>query len=290
LVLARELAKHGAKLAICARSADKLELARQELEKTGAPVIAMPVDITDRAQVKTMIQDIVRRYGRIDVLINNAGIIQVGPAETMRIEEYEQAMKTNFFAPLYAIDAALPYFKRQGGGRIVNITSIGGKIAVPHLLPYSASKFALVGLSEGMHTELKKHNVHVTTVVPNLIRTGSPRNITVKGDHQAEYAWFKATGSSPLLTQEAEVAAKNIIRGIEYNESETVLSLSGKLATVVKALSPGWVSLALTLADKFLPDHNGNLESKKGYEVESHRSQGRVSKLSDHAALRNNEM
>lgn len=290
LVLARALAQRGARLAICARSADKLELARQELEQAGAEVIALPVDVTDRDQVKTMIQDVIRHYKKIDVLINNAGIIQVGPQETMGIEEYEEAMKTHFWAPLYAIDASLPYFKKQGEGRIVNITSIGGKIAVPHLLPYSASKFALVGLSEGLHTELKKHNIHVTTVVPNLMRTGSPRNITVKGDHEAEYAWFKVSGSTPLLSQKAEVAAENIIRSLEYQEPETILSLSGKFATIVKAIAPGWVSLVLTVADKMLPADKGNLESKKGYEVESSLSRGKVAQLSDQAALRNNEM
>jgi short-subunit dehydrogenase len=151
---------------LCARSADKLEIARQQLEKTGADVMAIPADITDQYQVKSMINDVVRKYGRIDVLINNAGIIQVGPQETMTIEDYEKAMQTNFWATLYAIHAALPYFRRQGGGRIVNITSIGGKIAVPHLLPYSASKFAAVGLSEGLHAELKKENIQVTTIVP----------------------------------------------------------------------------------------------------------------------------
>jgi NAD(P)-dependent dehydrogenase (short-subunit alcohol dehydrogenase family) len=291
LVLARELAAQGAKLAICSRSADKVELARQELEKAGAEVIAMPVDITSRDQVRTMIQDVVRHYGRLDVLINNAGIIQVGPQEAMSIEDYEQAMQTNFFAPLYAIDAALPYFRKQGEGRVINITSIGGKIAVPHLMPYTASKFALVGLSEGMHAELKKHNIHVTTVVPNLMRTGSPRNAMVKGDHEAEYAWFKISGSSPLLSQSVEAAAKDIIKAIEYEESETVLSLSGKLAIVVKALAPGWVSLALSLADRLLPDHiPGNLETKRGYEVETERSQGPVALLSDRAAAKNNEM
>jgi NAD(P)-dependent dehydrogenase (short-subunit alcohol dehydrogenase family) len=289
LVLAKALAARGAKLAICSRSADKVELARQELEKMGAEVIAMPVDLTSRDQVRTLIQDVVRHYKRLDVLINNAGILQVGPQEAMSIEDYEQAMQTNFFAPLYAIDAALPYFKKQGQGRVINITSIGGKIAAPHLLPYSASKFALMGLSEGMHAALKKHNVYVTTVVPNLMRTGSPRNAMVKGDHEAEYAWFKIAASSPLLSQHVETAAEDIIKAIEYRASETVLSLSGKLATVVKALAPGWVSLALSVADRLLPDHiPGNIETKRGYEVESQSSQGQVAMLSDAAAAKNN--
>lgn len=290
LVLARAIAARGAKLAICARSADKIELARQQLERSGAEVMARTADVTDQEQVKTLVNDVVNYYGRIDVLINNAGTIQVGPQEAMLVDDYEQAMKTNFWAPLYAIHAALPHFRRQREGRIVNITSIGGKLAMPHLLPYSASKFAAVGLSEGMHAELKKENIHVTTVVPNLMRTGSPRNITVKGNHEAEYAWFKTAASSPLLSHDAEIAAQSIIRALEYGQREAILSLSGKLATVVKGIAPGWVGALLTVADKFLPGYNGSLEKKKGYEAESHLSQGGVTVLSDQAALKNNEM
>ncbi|HKZ65356.1 MAG TPA: SDR family oxidoreductase, partial [Chitinophagaceae bacterium] len=149
LVLARQLAAKGARLAICARTPEQLGQAHIELESTGAEIISMTVDVTDERQVQAMILDIIEHYGRLDVLINNAGIVQVGPQETMGVSEYDQAMKSNFWSALYTMLAAIPYFKKQGEGRIVNVTSIGGKIAVPHLLPYTASKFALVGLSEG---------------------------------------------------------------------------------------------------------------------------------------------
>jgi NAD(P)-dependent dehydrogenase (short-subunit alcohol dehydrogenase family) len=291
LVLARALAAKGARLALCARSADKLELVRQQLEREGAEVIGLPIDVTEREQVQAMIRDVINHYGRLDVLINNAGIIQVGAQENMDIQDYERAMQTNFWAPLYAIDAVIPHFKKRGEGRIVNITSIGGKIALPHLLPYSASKFAAVGLSEGMHTELKKFNIHVTTVVPNLMRTGSPRNIEVKGDYEAEYAWFKEADSSPVLAQRAELAARNIIKALEYGEPEAILSLSGKLATVIKGIAPGWISIVLGITDKLLPEtapgHDGSI---KGYQAESVRSQGGFSRLTDREALKNNEM
>ncbi len=291
LVLARQLAALGAKLAICSRSADKIELARQELEKLGAEVWAMAVDVTDQQQVNTMMKDVINRFGTIDVLINNAGIIQVGPEETMTIEDYEAAMNTNFWAPLYAIHAVLPHFKRKREGRIVNITSIGGKIAVPHLLPYTASKSAFVGLSEGLNAELRKNNIHVTTVVPNLMNTGSPRNVTVKGNHEAEYAWFKISDSLPMLAQSAETAAQRIIKALEYGESEAILSLTGKLATVIKGIAPGWVSIAMALANKFLPENaTGNMDVRKGYLAETSASNGRVGQWSDVAALKNNEL
>lgn len=290
LELARQFAARGARLAICARSTEQLKKAQHELESAGAEVMAFTADVTDREQVEDMIYSVVDHYGQIDVVVNNAGIIQVGPQDTMGVEEYEKAMKTHFWAPLYVMLASIPYFKDQGEGRIVNITSIGGIIAVPHLLPYTVSKFAMVGLSEGMHAELKKHNIHVLTVVPNLMRTGSPRNVTVKGNHEAEYAWFKSSGSMPLLSQKVEFAARNIIKAIEFEKSEAILSTSAKLIALMKGVAPGWVNILLSLANQFLPDNvTGGYRSKKGYESESKSSQGWVSSLSDKAAKRNNE-
>lgn len=291
LVLARQLAAKGARLAICARTPEQLGQAHVELESLGAEVMSMTVDVTDQRQVQAMIIDILEHYGRLDVLINNAGIIQVGPQENMGVNEYEQAMKANFWSALYTMLAVIPYFKEQGGGKIVNVTSIGGKIAVPHLLPYTASKFALVGLSEGMHAELKKDNIVVTTVVPNLMRTGSPRNVTVKGDHEAEYAWFKLSDSSPLLSQSAESAATEIIYALEQGESEAILSATAKMATILQGFAPGWMNILMTLANKLLPGPvAGSHESKKGYESESQLSLGTLGNPSDRAAIKNNEL
>jgi short-subunit dehydrogenase len=291
LVLARQLAAKGARLAICARTPEQLGEAHVELEGMGAEVISMTVDVTDQRQVQAMIIDILEHYGRLDVLINNAGIIQFGPQENMSINEYEQAMKANFWSALYTMLAVIPYFKEQGGGKIVNVTSIGGKIAVPHLLPYTASKFALVGLSEGMHAELKKFNILVTTVVPNLVNTGSPRNIDVKGDHEAEYALFKMADASPLLSQSAETAAKSIIDALEQGESEAILSATAKAATILQGFAPGWMNVLMSLANKLLPNAvpGGNV-TKKGYESESAASLGKLGKASDREALKNNEL
>jgi NAD(P)-dependent dehydrogenase (short-subunit alcohol dehydrogenase family) len=290
LVLARHLAARGAKLAITARSADDLELARQDLDARGAEVIAMTMDVTQNDEVKAMIRDVVQHYGRLDVLVNNAGIIQVGPQDLMSVDDYQLAMQTNFWGQLYAMLAVIPYFIEKGHGRIVNITSIGGKIALPHLLPYTASKFAAVGLSEGMHAELKKYNIYVTTVVPNLMRTGSPVHADIKGDYEKEYAWFKHADSNPLLSQDPELTAERIVQAIEYGESEVTLSLHGKIARLVQGFAPRWVSLLMSIADKLLPDAaTGNYISRKGWEVESELSRGPISRLSDKAAARNNE-
>ena len=290
LVLARHLADRGARLAICARSADDLELARQDLDNRGAKVIAMTVDATENEEVKALIRDVINHYGRIDVLVNNAGVIQVGPQHLMGIDDYELAMRTNFWAQLYAMQAVIPHFVKRGQGRIVNITSIGGKIALPHLLPYTASKFAAIGLSEGMHAELRKHNIIVTTVIPNLMRTGSPLQAYVKGDYEKEYAWFKHADSNPLLSMDPDNTAKRIIQALEYGESELTLSLTGKAATLVKGLAPGWVNILMTLANRILPEAvTGNNLAIRGWEAESSVSQGPVSRLSDKAAARNNQ-
>ena len=164
LVLARELAREGARLAICARSAADLERARADLAARGAQVMAVPCDVTDRAQVNEMVALVRERFGPVEVLVNNAGIIQVGPIEVMTLADYEEAMRTHFWGPLYTTLAVLPDMRRRRDGRVVNISSIGGKISVPHLVPYSASKFALVGLSEGLRAELRTDNIFVTTV------------------------------------------------------------------------------------------------------------------------------
>ncbi|MEJ7617506.1 MAG: SDR family oxidoreductase, partial [Pyrinomonadaceae bacterium] len=199
LLIARELARQGAQLAICARDGAELARARADLLACGARALAVQCDVTERAQVNEMVHRVSEHFGRIDVLINNAGTIQVGPVEVMTVEDYEEAMKTHFWAPLYTTLAVLPEMRRRAG-RIVNISSVGGKIAVPHLVPYSASKFALVGLSSGLRTELAKDGIVVTTVSPGLIRTGSPRNATFKGQHREEYAWFSIGDSLPLTS------------------------------------------------------------------------------------------
>lgn len=290
LVLARHLGSKGAKLALCARSADDLELARQELDEQGIEVMTLIADVTNHDEVRAMIRDVIRRYGTVDVLVNNAGIIQVGPQHLMTIEDYQLAMQTNFWAQLYAMLAVIPHFIDRGGGRIVNITSIGGKIALPHLLPYTASKFAAVGLSEGMHAALRRHNIIVTTVVPNLMRTGSPLNADIKGEYEKEYAWFKHVDSNPVLSQHPDRTARRIIEAIEYGEAEVTLSLTGKLASVVKGFAPGWLSVMMSLVNRILPEGaTGDTTSRKGWQAESDLSHGPVTDLTDKAAARNNE-
>src|SRR5690242_17964739 len=170
--LSRELARQGCRLAICARDQAELAAARSELEGAGAEVLAFPCDVSERHQVATMLEAVIQRYGRIDILINNAGIIVVAPIETLTHADFERVLAVNFWGMLNPTLAVLPWMRERRAGHIVNIASIGGKIAVPHLLPYTCAKFADVGLSEGLRAELADDGITVTTVVPGLMRTG----------------------------------------------------------------------------------------------------------------------
>ena len=160
LVLAREFAREGARLVLCARDEQELEYARLDLNELGAEVMTVTCDVRNKDDVARMIATV----GDVDVLVNNAGVIQVGPIEVMTHEDFELAMKAHFWGPLNTIMAVLPSMRARGSGRIVNISSIGGKVSVPHLVPYNASKFALVGLSKGLRAELKKDGIVVTTI------------------------------------------------------------------------------------------------------------------------------
>jgi NAD(P)-dependent dehydrogenase (short-subunit alcohol dehydrogenase family) len=291
LVLARELAHQGARVAICAREQDELDRAFDELSRRGATVVAVPCDLTDEHQVRALVEEVRTRLGAMDVLINNAGIIGVGPLETMTLADFEEAMRSNFWSSLYAIDAVLPEMRRRRQGRIVNITSIGGKISVPHLLPYDASKFALVGLSEGLRAELKRDGIVVTTICPGLMRTGSPRNAGFKGQHRAEYAWFSIGDSLPFFSMSAERAARQIIAALKRGSAEVVLTIPAKCAAAFHGLFPGLTTDILGLVNRFLPGPGGvGTQKVLGKESESFWSPSWLTAPTDRAAERNNEV
>lgn len=290
LVMARQLAEEGALLAICAREIEEVEEAARELMQRGARVYYAACDVSERSDLARFFAGVRRELGPIDVLINNAGIIQVGPQACMTRQDYEEALKVHFWGPWQAINQVLPEMQRRRAGRIVNIASIGGKLAVPHLLPYCSSKFALVGLSEGLRVELAREGIVVTTVCPGLMRTGSPRNALFKGQHQAEYAWFSIGGSLPLVSMNAERAARQIINACRYGRAELILSLPARLAVAVQGLAPGLVSGVETLVNATLPAPGGiGPEQRLGRESTSRWSPSWITVLNEKAASRNNE-
>lgn len=291
LVIARRLAREGANLAICARDPEEVQRAQADLSQRGARVLAQTCDVRYRDRVHDFIEETRRHFGGIDVLINNAGIINVGPIETMTLEDFHEAMACNYFAALHTILEVLPEMRQRRQGRIVNITSIGGKISVPHLLPYSASKFALVGLSEGLRAELSKDGIVVTTVCPFLMRTGSPRNASFKGQHRAEYAWFTLSDSLPGIAMDAERAARKILDACRHGDAEVVLSLPGKLAALVHGIAPGLVADMSGWVNRFLPGPGGiGTQTALGWESESKIAPSWMTTLTERAARANNEM
>ena len=291
LVMAREFAREGARLAICARDDEELERARQDLDRFGVDVMTFRCDVRNRQEVADMIAAVGNRFGHIDVLVNNAGVIQVGPIEVMTHEDFDLAMQAHFWGPLNTILAVLPSMRQRRQGRIVNISSIGGKVSVPHLVPYSASKFALVGLSKGLRTELMKDGIAVTTVCPGLMRTGSPRNADFKGQHRFEYAWFSISDALPLLTVSAENAARQIVQACKRGQAELVISIPAKIAVFFEAFFPGAMSQMLAAVNQVLPEAGGaGTERVKGRDSESSWSPSWLTTLNDQAAVRNNEV
>ncbi|TGE06200.1 SDR family NAD(P)-dependent oxidoreductase [Hymenobacter fodinae] len=292
LILARQAVAEGAKVAICARDAEELERARQELSEAGTPVLALVRNLTDADEVRSLVAEVQQQLGAIDVLINNAGIITAGPLDHIELRDYEDSMDTHFWAPLHAMQAVLPEMRRRGEGRIVNISSVGGKVAVPHLAPYCASKFALVGLSEAYRAELRQHGVLVTTVCPGLMRTGSARNAIVKGQHKKEYASFIIADSLPGLSMDAESAGRQIWNACRRGEAEVILSLPAKLLSGFHGLFPGTTADVLSWVNRTLPgptDASGD-QRRFGHESESPVSRSWLTALTRKAEKKNNEL
>ena len=270
LELARQCAEQGARIAFCARNEEEIQRARQELGQMSGQVLGIQCDITIPAQTYEMVRGVIGHFGGIDVLMNVAGVIQVGPMEEMTLEDYQEAMATHFWGPLYTTTAVLPVMRARRSGRIVNITSIGGKVPAPHLLPYTASKFAAVGFSEGLRAELLKDNIFVTTVVPGLFRSGSTRHALFKGRHHEEYAWFATSDVTPLLSQSPRQLARRIINATQHGDAELISPWNAKLGVRLHGLCPGMTTCLASLANMMLPKPGGiGRERRTGAESSS---------------------
>jgi NAD(P)-dependent dehydrogenase (short-subunit alcohol dehydrogenase family) len=292
LVLARKFAAQGARLVLLARDERELDRAKRLLEEEyGAEVMVVRCDVRRKADVRAAVDRILDEWLAIDVLVNNAGVIQVGPLEHMDYEDFENAMATHFWGPLNLMLEIVPAMRRRGFGRIVNISSIGGRIAVPHLAPYSASKFALTGLSDAVRAELAPHGILVTTVTPGLMRTGSPMNAQMKGQHQAEYAWFAIADSIPGMSISAERAADQILSACSHGDPELTITLQARAAALLNEMAPSVVARAAALVSRVLPGPGGpdGDQPRRGRDSESRWAPSIATTLTDRAAVLNNE-
>jgi NAD(P)-dependent dehydrogenase (short-subunit alcohol dehydrogenase family) len=291
LILARQLSDLGARIAICARDGEELERARVELVKKGAEVFAQVCDVREREQVRDLVTAVHQSMGPVDVLVNVAGVIKMGPLSTQTQQDFEDLMDVHFWGPFYAIQEVLPSMRQRGAGRIVNITSIGAKLAIPHLSAYCSSKFALAGLSKALRVELEKDGIAVTTVYPGLMRTGSHINARFKGQNEKEFAMFSLADATPLTTINAERAASQIIDACASARAELVITIQAKIAAIVDELAPEFTAKLLAWTDRLLPAEGGiGTASLSGRESTSGVSPSIATTLIDHASVRNNEV
>jgi short-subunit dehydrogenase len=259
LAMAEEFALHGARVVLTARDGDELQRARAlllEQNETADPdeILVVPGDLRIPEEADYLIHRATEAFGQVDILVNNAGIITVGPIEDQTAESFHEVMETNFFSGVHCTLSVLPQMLARGQGTIVNITSIGGKIAVPHLLPYTASKFAAVGFSEGLHAEIKSKGVHVLTVCPGLMRTGSHLNAKFSGDAEREYRWFSLSASLPGASTSAQHAARRIVRAVLSRETEIAITPQAVVAARLGNLSPALTAGALRVMNRILPE------------------------------------
>jgi short-subunit dehydrogenase len=291
LALAEEFAREGCNLVLCARNERELSRARQRVERLGAEVCAVTCDVSQPKQVDHLISVARRHFGRIDILVNNAGTISVGPLESQTLDDFHEAMDDIFWGTVHATLAVVPAMIERGRGHIVNVTSIGGRVSLPHLLPHSSAKFAAVGFSEGLHAELRRFGVHVLTVVPGLMRTGSHLNAHFKGDHQGEYAWFAMSATNPLLSISAERAARKIVEATRHNRANLILGWQAKALSRAHGVSAGLTAEALGLVNLLLPRaQSGSTQKKRGHESESQLTRSALTELGRKAARRYNQM
>ncbi|MBD2755957.1 SDR family NAD(P)-dependent oxidoreductase [Spirosoma validum] len=295
LEMARLLAKEGANLGICARDEEELDSAQAELQSYGISVYAQVCDITNKTQIEHFIENVHQALGPVDVLINNAGVITVTPYEHATEADFRESMDTNFWAAFHMINAVLPQMLARtksstGRGRVVNIASFGGKVAIPHLSTYSTSKFALVGYSEGLRAELQKDGIYVTTICPGLIRTGSPRNAIFKGQNEKEYAVFKISDSVPFFTINSAECAREIVEACRYGEAERIITLPAKVGAALQGVAPNLISELMAIVSETLPEPGGIGERRAlGRDSETSLSESVLTTLTDEAAERNNE-
>jgi len=271
LLIARELGRRGHRLVICARSAAELDVARATLAADGLDVRSAVCDVADADAVDSLVASVEQQDGPIDVAVLVAGVIQVGPLASLTRDHFREAIDIMLWGPINLGLAVSGPMKSRGYGRIGVITSIGGLVPVPHLLPYSTAKFGAVGFSAGLRSELAGTGVKVTTVAPGLMRTGSHLRAEFTGNQAAEYSWFAPSATFPVLAMNPEKAAARIVDGVLAGRAYVLLSVLTKVASRVNGLAPSTTSGLLGLAARFLPSGPParSTTTSQGHEVEA---------------------
>ncbi|MDT0631494.1 SDR family oxidoreductase [Rubrivirga sp. S365] len=300
LLVARRLVAEGARVALLARTEADLDAALADLGGRGGPLlgaaltggaaIAVPCDVRDREQVEAAVARVARELGPPSVLLHDAGVIGVGPEAHMAEEDYRRSLDVHFWGGYYLTEALRPHL--GDGARIGYVSSVAGRVAAPHLAPYSVGKHALVGYADAVRAELAASGVRVTTITPGLMRTGSHPNAHTKGDHEAEFAWFAAADANPLLSISGDRAADKVVDALRHGDAALTLTLPATLGAALDGVAPGLVGGAAKLAARLLPAPTGPKgdERRTGWESFSDAAPSALTRPADEATDRNNEL
>ncbi|GAA2298935.1 SDR family oxidoreductase [Streptomyces kunmingensis] len=274
LLIADQLVRRGCTVTLAARDTAELERAAELLQQRhpGAPVRTAVTDVRDKEDVAELLRRTAAACGGVDVVVANAGIIQVAPAEAVGAAGFESAMSTIFDGALHTGLEALPYLREsRAGGRLALIGSVGGLLAVPHLLPYSCAKAAVGALAEGLHVEAARDGVSVTAVHPGLMRTGSHLHAVFGGDRRREFAWFSALAGTPLVSMDAQRAADRIVTAVQRRRVRLVLTPAARAADKAHGLAPVLTARLSHVVNTLLPSPDGEPELRPGIDVEPDR-------------------
>ncbi len=247
---AEAFAREGATVVLAARSEGRLDRIAGEIEQAGGRAIPVAVDVTDRSAVFEKIKEVAEAQGRIDVLVNNAGIGLLSPVEDMDPEDLKRVFEVNLFGLIWCTQAVLPHMTRQKHGRIVNVSSVVGKSPLPHLSAYAASKFAVQAFSDTLRMEVGQHGISVSVVCPPRVDTAfhyTPLMRLKKGQRM----------SAPAIS--AESVAATVVRATRKGSREVVISFYGKAFVLFRRLSPRLMEWVVKTLWKRLQ----NLENKR---------------------------
>ena len=239
-------ARQGYDLVLAARQPDRLEAIASEVRSFGRNALAVPTDVRDFEQVNTLVEKTLEYYGTLDVLINNAGVYLLGSVETFSLSDWHQAMDTNFWGYVHTLHSLLPHFLERGKGTIVNVSSIGGKVPIPYQVPYTASKYAVTGLTQSLHAELEPKGIKVCGVYPNFISTDLMERAIFRGkdeqDAQAREDLVRKGLSVPIIEKPDDVA-QAIWDAVKHQKSDVMVG-SANVSNASYKLFPGlmeWV-------------------------------------------------
>ncbi|HZP88797.1 MAG TPA: SDR family NAD(P)-dependent oxidoreductase [Burkholderiales bacterium] len=252
--IAREFVRRGADVAICGRDADEVGRAADVLRQLGGDVMGLACDASNPLEVEEFFDRVIDRFGRIDVLVNNAGQCYVGPAAELESGQVEDAMRNIFWVQVYPTIAVLPHMRARKFGRIVHVSSIGGKIPLAHMAAYAAAKHAVTGWSESLAVELDKEGILVTTIAPPPLRDGAALYGHFGGRSEQEFRWFTTACNMPLLSSTAERTAKAVVEAAQHGDAERDVSFFSWFSARAQGLAPTLMSGVMRIINRMLPE------------------------------------